>query len=61
MDFIFGLLRFIDVALDINYPVLYIESVPTIAAGPASLEDYFQKGARLGQKAALQLWKCVNV
>ena len=26
------------------------------AAGPESLEDYFQKGALLGQKAALNLW-----
>ena len=25
-------------------------------AGPTSLEDYFQKGALLGQKAALHLW-----
>ena len=27
-----------------------------IAAGPESLEYYFQKGALLGQKAALNLW-----
>ena len=27
-----------------------------IAAGPESLEDYFQKGSLLGQKAALNLW-----
>ena len=26
------------------------------AAGPTSLEEYFQKGALLGQKAALNLW-----
>ena len=26
------------------------------AAGPTSLEDYFQKGALLGQKADLNLW-----
>ena len=26
------------------------------AAGPESLKDYFQKGALLGQKAALHLW-----
>ena len=26
------------------------------AAGPTSLEDYFQKVALLGQKAALNLW-----
>ena len=26
------------------------------AAGPTSLEDYFQKGALVGQKAALNLW-----
>ena len=25
-------------------------------AGPESLEDYFQKGALLGQKASLNLW-----
>ena len=25
-------------------------------AGPESLEDYFQKGALLGQKTALNLW-----
>ena len=25
-------------------------------AGPRCLEDYFQKGALLGQKAALNLW-----
>ena len=27
-----------------------------IAAGPESYEDYFQKGALLGKKAALNLW-----
>ena len=27
-----------------------------ITAGPTSLEDNFQKGALLGQKAALNLW-----
>ena len=26
------------------------------AAGPESLDDYFQKGALLGQKEALNLW-----
>ena len=26
------------------------------AAGPTSLEDYFQKGALLGQKSVLNLW-----
>ena len=26
------------------------------AGGPKSLEDYFQKGALLGQKEALNLW-----
>ena len=26
-------------------------------AGPKSLEDYFQKGALLGQKTGLNLWK----
>ena len=26
------------------------------AAGPESLGDYFQKGALLGQKAALNIW-----
>ena len=26
------------------------------ACGPQSLENYFQKGALLGQKAALNLW-----
>ena len=30
-----------------------------ISAGPESLEDYFQKRALLGQKAALNLW-CVD-
>ena len=28
----------------------------SIEAGPESLEDYFQKDAHLGQKAALNLW-----
>ena len=27
-----------------------------ITAGPESLEDYFQKGTLLGQKAALNIW-----
>ena len=27
-----------------------------ISAGPESLEDYFQKGALLGQKVVLNLW-----
>ena len=27
-----------------------------VAAGPESLKDYFQNGALLGQKAALNLW-----
>ena len=27
-----------------------------MSAGPESLEDYFQKGERLGQKAAPNLW-----
>ena len=26
------------------------------SAGPESLEEYFQEGALLGQKAALNLW-----
>ena len=28
----------------------------SITAGPTYLEDYFQKGAHLGQKATLNLW-----
>ena len=30
------------------------------AAGPESLADYFQKGALLGHKAALNLWYVVT-
>ena len=33
----------------------YIDEYST-SAGPESLEDYFQEGALLGKKAALNLW-----
>ena len=32
------------------------QSSKRISAGPESLDDYFQKGALSGQKAALYLW-----
>ena len=39
---------------------IYMFNIPGIkkgkAAGPESWEDYFQKGALFGQKAALNLW-----
>ena len=35
-------------------------SLSPIAAGPESLEDYFQKASLLGQKAALNLWYVDN-
>ena len=37
--------------------IIFIKS--SKAAGPESLEDYFQKGALLGQKAVKNLW-CVD-
>ena len=36
-------------------PLIYSAFIGFYAAGPEYLEDYFQKGALLGQKVALDL------
>ena len=39
-----------------HYIYAYVKLFTYNTAGPESLEDYFQKGALLGQKADLNLW-----
>ena len=54
MDFIVA--SWIQIRIRNTDSTFFVTLKQHITAGPESLEYYFQKGALLGQKAALNLW-----